>query len=299
MRRILKSFVYGTIIGMAACAVISIFFLKEGNNLEPITTPDIASQYEATCRIETRRGGVSTGVLLNTGFVIASGHGVDFNNDLTVQANERNVELEFTTRYTTEKIQGRVIFIGDDYSVIQPARKIRSSIRISTTIPLAGESVYTVGHPLGRDIHLTKGYQSSKTFAGSTTERTSINAYMGNSGGGVFSERGEVVGILKSVGYEMQHPSASIMLAIPVDGKTVFVSGRTRIHFMRIISDWSEYVSLRRIHHELSQKNMQFLIEKQTEAFDWLKYKHGIELFFQLWVLIGFVSIFRKDLFGS
>lgn len=70
-------------------------------------------------------------------------------------------------------------------------------IKITDTLPKIGDEVYVLGHPLGRDYNLSRGIVSNldRPFV------MGIDALMtfGNSGGGVFNTKGELIGICSRV----------------------------------------------------------------------------------------------------
>lgn len=70
-------------------------------------------------------------------------------------------------------------------------------VKIAETFPKLGDEIYILGHPLGRKYNLSKGIVSNldRPFV------MGVDALMtfGNSGGGVFNTKGEIIGICSRV----------------------------------------------------------------------------------------------------
>jgi len=78
-------------------------------------------------------------------------------------------------------------------------------IKIADNLPKIGDEIYVLGHPLGRQYNLSKGIVSNldRSFV------MGVDALMtfGNSGGGVFNTKGELIGICSRVPvYKIEFP---------------------------------------------------------------------------------------------
>jgi len=71
-------------------------------------------------------------------------------------------------------------------------------LELAETYPKVGDEVYVLGHPLGRKYNLSKGIVSN-TDIDSTYFGIDALTTFGNSGGAVFNNRGEIIGICSKV----------------------------------------------------------------------------------------------------
>lgn len=92
-------------------------------------------------------------------------------------------------------------------------------LRFSEQAPLPGDRVYTIGSPSGAFPSKTEGYVVGYDLLGMEPDEegapksllvTSIPAFRGNSGGPVYNQRHEVVGMLSATHIEYPHSSISI-----------------------------------------------------------------------------------------
>lgn len=90
-----------------------------------------------------------------------------------------DLDLGFLRIYKSERVELEVLKLAEPY-------------------PKVGDEVYVLGHPLGRKYNLSKGIVS-KTDIDSTYFGIDALTTFGNSGGAVFNNRGEIIGICSMV----------------------------------------------------------------------------------------------------
>jgi len=293
-----RSVLYGSFIGLICLILISpIFIINVPPPPKTKIVKEISGQYRATCKIRAGEQ-ISTGVLLDTGFVLACAHAIDLNKDYIVQKNERKVTLIFGDGFKKFSLGGRVVLFGEDYSIIQPDRPIVSNIKISLAVPLIGEPLYTLGYPKGFGIHLTKGYQSSKS-SGGRLERTSISAYMGNSGGGIFTKEGKSAGVLKLLGAENITICSHGVVPIPMPSLRKIRAFNVHSHaeYMRVIPSWTEYTPTVIIYREVARRGLGFTLIKPINKKENKVDRVIIKTFLQIFTALFAVGLFRVELF--
>ncbi|MEO7801492.1 MAG: trypsin-like peptidase domain-containing protein [Ginsengibacter sp.] len=141
--------------------------------------------------------------ITRTGFIVTNYHVVGDANTVTVKGINGN----FSASYKAKVI---VLDKINDLAIIQINDNkfpgiFKIPYLISTNRSNVGENVFVLGYPLrammGEEIKLTNGIISSKTgFHGDiTTYQVSAPVQPGNSGGPLFDEKGNLIGIIKSI----------------------------------------------------------------------------------------------------
>jgi hypothetical protein len=172
----------------------------------PNINSSIAPAYHGACMVLSKDM-VGSGVLLNTGYILTTAHGVDNSpaNGL-IDPWEKEVEIKFFNPQVT--IKGEVIAVGNPYhgedvALIKPiGPHPESSISLSEETPHVGTEVFTIGAPRGNNPHITDGRICHPGNDGTGSVSTPI--YPGNSGGGVFRKDrpDECVGLIIRVAVE-------------------------------------------------------------------------------------------------
>ncbi|MBX3237870.1 MAG: trypsin-like peptidase domain-containing protein [Nitrospiraceae bacterium] len=90
------------------------------------------------------------------------------------------------------------------YRIVQQHRgKVQAAVPFSSADPLPGQEVFTVGYPMGWGPTMSFGHLgNTSTFLQTVDGRliqADVAACSGNSGGGLFNEKGEVVGIMHAI----------------------------------------------------------------------------------------------------
>jgi serine protease Do len=159
------------------------------NNLEIVATNNNSRQPVATARV----GG--TGFLIDgKGYLATSAH-VVINADSVYIQNLKGDYFKAATIYINQQSDIAILRIVDDR--FQYVKSLPYSI-IKQTADL-GEEIFTLGYPRSAaDIVYNRGYLSAGTgYNGDTLAyQIAISANPGNSGGPIFNEAGDVIGIL-------------------------------------------------------------------------------------------------------
>ncbi len=93
-------------------------------------------------------------------------------------------------------------------------------VKISKAPPSETDRVYIVGYPAAQMRILSEGYYSTDADVnGMRHYSTGANAFGGNSGGGLFNERGELIGITSKVAAVYHHLS----LFVPLEDINEFI----------------------------------------------------------------------------
>lgn len=159
--------------------------------------------------ISSNKKSSGTGFALSSnGYIITNHHVIDGANRIQV----RGVQGDFLNTYSAKII---VEDKNNDIAIIQITDPDFISLgeipyTFNTDIIDVGKSVYALGYPLiasmGDEVKLTDGIISSKTgFQGDITSyQISVPVQPGNSGGPLFNEQAEIVGIInaKHIGAE-------------------------------------------------------------------------------------------------
>lgn len=111
-----------------------------------------------------------------------------------------NMYVEFS--YKSERRQLRVldINIATDLAVLYTPKKeksMRFSAVIASEDPMIGDDIYTIGCPMGHKFTLTSGIISNYRVSKDDTQyyRVTSDIFFGSSGGGVFNDKGELIGV--------------------------------------------------------------------------------------------------------
>lgn len=97
-----------------------------------------------------------------------------------------------------------------------------NEIKLAKTDPIRGEVVYSVGHPLGLMRAVSKGILTSKVEGFYISDNTTT---FGNSGGGLFNIKGELIGIPAQVmGYGGGNDANGEVAFIPESGLGMSIS---------------------------------------------------------------------------
>jgi hypothetical protein len=148
-----------------------------------------------------------TGVRVGGGLVLTAKHCIEDRYDLNDTYSGFQISHISATR-------DFIVMAGDTF--IKP---------VALSSALIGEHVYIVGFPMSIDdgaqaLTVTDGVFTGREFEG--MERITAYAYYGNSGGGVWNDAGELIGILvemrpDSAGYHglpSPHPAYSYMVPV-------------------------------------------------------------------------------------
>ena len=135
-----------------------------------------------------------SGFLIDTkGYIITNAHVLKGSGAVVVNSKGQ----EFNAIIANIDLEKDLAILKIDDPEYQPIKSIPYSIRKSNTE--LGEQVFTLGYPRN-DIVYGEGYLSARTGynSDSLTYQVQISANPGNSGGPVFNNNGEVIGILST-----------------------------------------------------------------------------------------------------
>lgn len=292
-----KSILYGSVLGIIGVALLSILFLMSPTKSYK-TNENIRDAYNATCKVSVN-GFKSTGVLLNTGYIITAAHSIDTNNNEVIDEDERKIIIKFYTENRTSLIaSASPVFLGKqnkyDFAILKTNWNIKSNIGFSSHIPLYGDSLFTIGMTKGRSPLITKGYYSWISKEG--TNRASIQVFEGNSGGGIFNKDQQLLGIVSQSARSREFAQVRIVVPIETDGEYGITLAHGHATVWHHIPSWCEYVSYETIRDRLDKRRLLFLVKKQPEesTFNWLY----LQVVIQIFGVIACVFYIRRELFS-
>lgn len=199
-------------------------FIRDEVDTDALTMQEISAQGNQVVvgiTVKTSTGsGVGTGIVMTSdGYIITNCHVVDDATDISVQMYDG-------TQYRAELIGASEI---DDLAVIKVnAKGLKVAKFGKSSEALVGDRVVAIGHPAGMEFGWTSTYgrlsainrdvkireADGTLIKKMTLIQTDANVNSGNSGGPLFNDHGEVIGIitLKLAGdYE------GLGFAIPID----------------------------------------------------------------------------------
>lgn len=155
-----------------------------------------------------------TGWALNKGYIVTNHHVAD---------NARTIRVSFSHADTTVQYSAQVVIMDEENDLA--LLKINDSkfrgfgtlpYAIKTTLADVGESVFVLGYPLtttmGEEIKLTTGIISSHSgFQGSKVQyQISAPVQPGNSGGPLFDDNGNIIGVVNAKHSDAENVSYAI-----------------------------------------------------------------------------------------
>lgn len=176
---------------MKRTVIVLLLFALMGAGLSALTPEEVQDRFEAVVLL--RQEGLGTGMVVDSeGYILTAYH---------VVGGEGPIWVYFLNE--EERVRARYVY-GDknlDIAILKVERKSLKTVTFGKPSYI-GEPLYSLGHPIGFGWHLTKGILSSvrvdlKTGLRYLTTDTSI--YSGNSGGPLFNEKGEVIGMITSM----------------------------------------------------------------------------------------------------
>ena len=207
-------------------SLLVVLFLFGCSNIpSALVKPEIQSAYFSSVSIvnsEGRTVGSGTIILNESGHqmaVITAAHVVR-----AVQ-NPKDVEDDFDknvyiiTAYSKIKKKMKVHKINDDkdLALLLGFSKEKSdgpSARLASKRPKIGDKVILIGAPMGARLTVTEGILSNFNNGGKVNlYRIDAAMFFGNSGGGTFNDRNELIGVCNSIS------------AVRIDFSVVFVPG--------------------------------------------------------------------------
>lgn len=158
--------------------------------------------YNAACAIKNQDlDTIGSGCLLENGLVLTAAHVMDRDNDDIVSIDERLFQVEFGTGLITTAVviqAGLPAYVPMDFALLQITEQPEAKgLKITNKWPSLGDPLYTIGCPDGKELLLSSGIFTSRE---STKGLCSVPIFPGNSGGAIFNEKQEIVGIVSRIG---------------------------------------------------------------------------------------------------
>lgn len=228
-------------------ALLVVWYLNQPIDTSRVELSKRASVNAACLIVKDNHTG--SGVLLESGYVLTAAHVVGHPED----EEERAVTLIFygDIRRT---FKGRVAYVSEehDFAFVEPLSiDFTSTIKLATVAPLVGTNIYTVGAPLGKPLLISPGIIGEGLDG---VGRTVCHIVWGNSGGGVFDSKTNVLyGILNRV--DTIHAAGQFRTFVP-SGPDTLVAVQGHFQFKLPIFAMSMYVPAEAMENELVAKNI-------------------------------------------
>ncbi len=160
-----------------------------------------------------------SGILIaESGYIITNHHVIEDAKKIQVEMNVNGVAKTFTATLIQQDKENDLAIIKINDDEFKPLPKLKYSFKESGAIEV-GASVFTIGFPLalsgmGKEVKFTDGKTSAKTgYNGALNSfQTSIPVQPGNSGGPVFTDNGEMLGVINSTIKSADNVSYAIKL---------------------------------------------------------------------------------------
>jgi serine protease Do len=147
-----------------------------------------------------------TGFHLRDGYVVTARHAAEKHDAATGTVIPKQIRI-----LTADLHELPADLVGDSafmdvvvYRVVEPHRaKLRAGASFASGDPQPGQEVFTVGYPMGWGPTMAFGHLgNTDTFLQTVDTRliqADVAACSGNSGGGLFNDKGEIVGIMHAI----------------------------------------------------------------------------------------------------
>lgn len=159
-----------------------------GDFVQEVTLNKFQKMRRTVAIIKTDKGLGSAVAVTDRGLLVTNKHVIDNANYIMVDLNNKNYV-------------GRVVFVHPNLDIaflkIKPKKKTIHHVKINPELPEYGDVVYSLGSPLGVKRFLSRGVVSKLTLFNGAYPLIFTDAFItnGSSGGGLFNEDGELVGI--------------------------------------------------------------------------------------------------------
>lgn len=125
----------------------------------------------------------------------------------------------------------------EDLALVRGIENLKTDcpyVDIAKKEPLLGSVLWTIGTPGGIEKNITNGVYSKKYLVKNhITYRTTLDIFFGNSGGGVFNDAGELVGVVNQLQqYMIQTEDGAFKIPILVPGGSIVLSLETVTKFI-------------------------------------------------------------------
>lgn len=160
-----------------------------------------------------------SGVVFTTsGYILTNHHVIDNSNKFVVELNSPTGKLNYKAELVISDQENDLAILKIKDEAFVPFTSINYSFKENGSLDVGG-SVFTIGYPralggMGKEAKFTDGKISSKTgYNGSINSfQTTAPIQPGNSGGPVFNESGQLIGLINSSIREAENVSYAIKL---------------------------------------------------------------------------------------
>lgn len=203
-----------------------------------------------------------SGILISeNGYIITNEHVINGANKIQVEITSDGLAKQYSAVLVQKDVDNDLAIIKINDDSFKPIDKLKYSFKESGAIDV-GASVFTIGFPLalsgmGKEAKYTDGKVSSKTgYNGSLNSfQSSIPVQPGNSGGPVFNDKGELIGVINASIREADNVSYAIKLnyiknlieAVTESGQLPSDKGINDLSIEEKIKILSNYVTLIKI----------------------------------------------------
>lgn len=155
-----------------------------------------------------------SGVVVDSNTIVTNAHVVEGAFSITVYNCDMPV--------SAVGAESVVVCKEHDLAIITVNKHGLKPVRMAKSMPRQGETVYTLGHPMGVPLFIASGtYNYAIVGYGGVYATFTANISPGSSGGALLNSRGELIGITTAyIG-----GSQSLNLAVPVEAVKMFLSG--------------------------------------------------------------------------
>jgi S1-C subfamily serine protease/antitoxin component YwqK of YwqJK toxin-antitoxin module len=152
------------------------------------------------------------------GYILTNYHVIENSNKIQVELNTAGVKNTYAATVVQKDIDNDLAILKIKDDAYKPSGPLTFAFKESGSLDV-GASVFTLGYPyalsgMGKEAKFTDGKVSAKTgYNGAVNSfQTSIPVQPGNSGGPVFNEKGQFVGVINSKINDADNVSYAIKL---------------------------------------------------------------------------------------
>jgi hypothetical protein len=256
----LKIFLTGLILSILVTLIAAPLSVPQAREFDD----GVTKSFSSSCLID-RHGndGLGSGVLLDTGYILTAAHVVDGDMDGILEKGQRTRTVEMFG----EEYEVTVAYISSkgDFAFLKPTKPIpHRGATVSKQQHRLGDKAYTIGATEGHPLNISPGFVLTPGASGHP--RVSCYISVGNSGGGIFDSKDEVMGIVSMVGITQSMTSVSFRMPLFDNGhyRVVTVTGSSIVR--EKVKNNCLFVSSDRIRSELKKRSISSLLDLPKSA---------------------------------
>lgn len=262
-----------------------------------VINQNVSEAYNATCRIDIEYTLIgmeltSTGVLLDTGYVLTAAHCIDGDADGVIDRYERSPQIKFYGDIASVHT-GSVVFVGEfdsfDIAVIELENPPPSKVTLADTN--FGDMLFTIGMTKSSPPNISTGLASSYS-AGHA--RASIAAWVGNSGGGIWTKDQQLAGIASRIA--LGQASSIVTIPVPTDEGVMVIQGKIKSTFA--LSNWLWYADAHEIREGLDNRSLTFVYKTPEPQSQLSVYNSYARMSISILGVLACAIAFKKHLFS-